>query len=113
MYHDKPLSDKHEMWSKGREPHEKGKNLVFSILFVHCLHHFLNMLLWMISIGKHLDKFLVSTFLIKLCQASVLKDLPNLVQNFLVQKSLEAGNDDVSTMVSTNMVATDRSMKCC
>jgi hypothetical protein len=54
----------------------------------------------------------VGTFLVKLCRATILKDPPNLVQEFLVQKSLEAGNYDVSIMVSTNMVTPDCSMDC-
>jgi hypothetical protein len=56
---------------------------------------------------------MVSAFLIKLCRATILKDPSNLVQDFLVHKSLKAGNDDVSITVSTNVVTTDRSMNYC
>jgi hypothetical protein len=66
----------------------------------------------MISIGKHFDEFLVGTFLVKLCWATILKDPPNLVQELLVQKSLQAGNYDVGITVSTDMVTPDRSMDC-
>jgi hypothetical protein len=65
-----------------------------------------------ISISQHLGKFVVSAFLIKLCRATILKDPSNLVQDFLVQKSLKAGNDDVSITVSANVVTTNRSMNC-
>jgi hypothetical protein len=66
-----------------------------------------------ISVSKHLGKFVVSAFLIKLCRATILKNPLNLVQDFLVQKSLKAKNDDISITVSTNVVTTDRSMNCC
>jgi hypothetical protein len=54
----------------------------------------------------------VGAFLVELCRATILKNPPNLVQKFLVQNSLQAGNYDVGITVSTNVVTPDRTMDC-